>query len=352
MSLYKRLLLARKIVLSLPKRPPLWEIVAIQLIRAWGMISLFFERLIFTDHILKEPIIIIGMPRTGTTFIHRWLHKNEVGVGRELWQILFPSRIQQWMIKPVLPFLESFSPTRHHPLSIHKSGLQEIEVDEAGILLHHFDGFFLYAFILAHAEDDLLNLVDPQMDSRLREDWRWYQQLWKEDKSPVLAKIFGCGAQVPLLLELQPDARLIYTIRDPRESIPSTLSLLRAVLNARFGFSSLPKIKQQRYYRRITKSLLMLQRRFWTDWHEHRFDRDRVFLLEHRAVKLHFEEQIQELLSWLGVDVTEELKSSILLQAKSQTTFKSKHHYALEEFGLDPLELEAQAEWIKNIRTI
>ena len=144
MSLIKRLLLARSIVLRLPKTPPIWELAAIQVLRLWGRISLYLEQIFLKRAELESPIVIIGMPRTGTTFLHRWLHKNGVGVGRELWQIIFPSRLQQWLMRPLIPFLESLSPTRHHPSNIHKSGLREIEVDEAGILLHHFDGLFLY----------------------------------------------------------------------------------------------------------------------------------------------------------------------------------------------------------------
>ena len=352
MSLIKRLLLARSIVLKLPQRPPMWELMAIQGLRIWGHVCLYLERIFLKKEKLEKPIVIIGMPRTGTTFLHRWLHRNGVGVGRELWQILFPSRLQQWMIRPMLPFLESFSPTRHHPSKIHKSGLKEVEVDEAGILLHHFDGFFLYAFVLAHAEEDLLELVDPRSRPRLREDWKWYTQLWSGVQGkPVLAKIFGCGSQVSTLLELQPDARLVYTIRDPRESIPSTLSLLRAVLDARFGLSQCSAEVQKRYYRRLSRALLELQRRFWEDWHQKRFDRGQVFLLEHRSLKIDFEQQITDLLNWLGVELTEDLRQSILEQVQTQKAFKSVHRYTAEEFGLDPMELEAQAEWINKIRT-
>ena len=352
MSLIKRLLLARSIVLRLPLRPPLWELIGIQFLRVWGQLSLVLERFFLKSPALKEPIVIMGMPRTGTTFLHRWLHHNDVGTGRELWQILFPSRMQQWMVRPLLPFLEVLSPTRHHPIKIHKSGLREIEVDEAGILLHHFDGFFLYAFILAHAEEELLELIDPNIKSRLREDWLWYKQLWSGvNQKPVLAKIFGCGSQVPLLLELQPDARLIYTIRDPRESIPSTLSLLRAVLDARFGFCRLSTEVQGRYYRRLTHALLELQRRFWLDWHNRCFDRSRVFLLDHQALRSDFKTKMTELLTWLDIDLTEDLQRNILDQARAQTAFKSGHRYSVEEFGLDPGELEAQAEWINTIRT-
>ena len=47
---------------------------------------------------LKSPIIIVGNPRSGTTFLHRYLVKNGIGTGSQLWQMLYPSIILQKMI--------------------------------------------------------------------------------------------------------------------------------------------------------------------------------------------------------------------------------------------------------------
>ena len=37
----------------------------------------------------REPIILIGPPRTGTTFLHRFLHDNDIGRGPKLWEMMF-----------------------------------------------------------------------------------------------------------------------------------------------------------------------------------------------------------------------------------------------------------------------
>ncbi len=351
MSLRSRLLLARTILKQLPKRPPLWEILGIQLLRIFGWLGQLLDGFLFTNSAIQRPIILIGLPRTGTTFLHRWLDHNGIGEGRQLWHILFPSQIQQLIVRPFLFLMEPLSPTRHHPPEIHKSGLQEVEVDEAGTLIHHFDGFFLYAFLLAHADEELLELVDPQKRPRLKKEWEWYSKLWRTAEGQVVvAKIFGLGAQVPELLKLQPDVRLIYTCRSPVESIPSTLSLLRAVLGARFGFDDLSKDHQKRYYRRVARALLELQRRFWEDWEAERFDRKRVFLLEQSQLKEEFKESMSALLSWLEVEPSEKLRKAIEAQEAEQRVFKSRHRYQLEEFGLTRAELEAQEEWIKELR--
>ena len=43
--------------------------------------------------IIDKPIIIVGNPRSGTTFLQRFLVKNGFGQGSQLWQMIYPSII-------------------------------------------------------------------------------------------------------------------------------------------------------------------------------------------------------------------------------------------------------------------
>ena len=44
---------------------------------------------------ITKPIMIVGNPRSGTTFIHRYLVDSKIGTGNQLWQMLYPSIILQ-----------------------------------------------------------------------------------------------------------------------------------------------------------------------------------------------------------------------------------------------------------------
>ena len=68
---------------------------------------IFFPSLI--NKKIKNPIIIVGNPRSGTTFLHRYLIKNNIGAGSQLWQLIYTSVTLQKIIRPVLPILEYFS---------------------------------------------------------------------------------------------------------------------------------------------------------------------------------------------------------------------------------------------------
>ena len=92
---------------------------------------------------INHPILIVGNPRSGTTFLHHYLTSHRLGTGSQLWQMLYPSVVLQKIIRPFLPFLEKVSPTHHHSTAAHKTSLQSFEKDDASILFRYLDGFFL-----------------------------------------------------------------------------------------------------------------------------------------------------------------------------------------------------------------
>ena len=83
--------------------------------------------------------MIVGNPRSGTTFLHRYLVRNHIGVGSQLWQMIYPSIIIQKLIRPFLPLLEKVSPTRHHSTAAHATSLQSVETDDAALFFRFFD---------------------------------------------------------------------------------------------------------------------------------------------------------------------------------------------------------------------
>jgi len=60
----------------------------------------------------SRPIVIVGNPRTGTTFLQRLLSDEGFGAGMELFLMLYPSLTIQKLLKPFLPLLEKLKRTR------------------------------------------------------------------------------------------------------------------------------------------------------------------------------------------------------------------------------------------------
>ena len=88
---------------------PLLMGVLLFLLRIIVQIGMFFDYIFFPFKIhnkIKKPIVIVGNPRSGTTFLHRYLVNNKIGSGSQLWQLIYTSASLQKIIKPILPILE------------------------------------------------------------------------------------------------------------------------------------------------------------------------------------------------------------------------------------------------------
>ena len=306
------------------------------------------DRLIFPNAFsscIQNPIMIVGNPRSGTTFLHRYLVKNGIGVGSQLWQMLYPSIILQKMIKPLLPLLEKVSPTRHHSTAAHKTSLQSVETDDVAIFFRYMDGFFLYGFILSWAEENLFSWVDPLERDTSDRDYKWLKSIWLRNQfmansNRTVGKLFSLSSNLPKFLKQFPDSKILYIIRDPLSVIPSGLSLVTGVLDKRFGFWNLPIEKRSHFINRLYHGLVQLLLRFHSDWISEKIDKSKVMIVPFDRMMGDFDNLMGEILEFANHDPSDELKKDILETADKQRKFKSEHKYDLEKFGLNALQIQ------------
>jgi LPS sulfotransferase NodH len=294
---------------------------------------------------LGPPVVIAGNPRSGTTFLQRFLVDTGVGCGREVWQMTYPSLTQQALLRPLLPWLEAVAPTRWHTSAAHETGLTFVEADDVASLFSSNDGFFLYAFFLAHHEHDLLDEFDPA-NRDPSEDFARLEQLWRRsqvahESDRVVAKLFGVGACAPAFLAHFPAAHMLYMARDPRSTIPSCLSLVTSVLDAGFGFWSMPENHRRRYLDRLYRGLVLLLERFATDWTDGHIDPTRVTVVPFPRLMNDFDTLLFEVLERIGHPPGAALRARVVAQAETQRRFHSTHRYDLSRFGLTEAQVLA-----------
>ncbi|MCK6507071.1 sulfotransferase [Myxococcota bacterium] len=289
---------------------------------------------------IKAPIILVGNPRTGTTFLQRFLTDHNIGCSMELYRMVYPSLLLQTVLKPLLPVLEAVSPAKYHKPEVHETSLSKVETDDAAMISRYFDGFFVYGFFLAFDQDDLLPQFDPKVrDTSVRDfDWLyglWQRNLYAHKADRVVAKLFSLAPRLPQFLKRYPDARILYMARDPLEIFPSGMSLVTGVLDEAFGFWKLPDATKQQWFDRLYAGFVLLLQRFHDDWQSGAIPRESVYIVRYDRMMAEFDTVMGEMLPFLGHEPDEKLRADIEKLAAKQRAYKSKHKYDLAKFNLD-----------------
>jgi hypothetical protein len=325
----------------------------LRLVVAFGMMldHIFFGSKLRKAKVVR-PIIIVGTPRSGTTFIHRYLTDElEVGTGLQLFRGLYPSMTLQVFIKPLLPFLEKFSPTRYHSKDAHDTGLTKVETDDSSIFLRYLDGIFFYCFLLSFDETDHVDFVDPRKRDTSARDFAWIRRVWRANLAAtggnrVVAKMFTASLRLPELFKTFPDAYVLYTVRDPLAVMPSTMSLVTTPLENKFKFWSLPEDVRNRFLSRMYKGNMLLYRGFYDHLKAGAFDRNKVFMVPYERMMQDFDGLMEELLPFIGETMSDERRAMIKATADKQRARVSKHKYSLERFGLDADQIRQDCAFV------
>ena len=198
--------------------------------------SLEFDRLIeahpeIEQEQIKRPLFVIGWPRTGTTLLQRLLCLHREARFIPVWEaysILVEERARspdlaarRRRARRALSFLKWIAPDLS---AIHPLGLDD--PDECYHLFRNYSAMpagWDFAYLPSY--------------------WKWFegqsavpayqlhkQQLqilqWRQGRGHWVLKSPQHLAGLPALMEVYPDARIIFTHRDPVEAIPSYCSLV------------------------------------------------------------------------------------------------------------------------------
>jgi len=321
---------------------PLFVALLFALLRALVWLGMRLDPLLFPrlrQTRAERPIVLVGNPRTGTTFLQRFLVEEGFGTGMELFLMLYPSLLLQRLLRPLLPALEKLSPARFHSSAAHHTSLSSVETDDVGLLFRYLDGFFLYGFFLSFDEQDLLPAVDPRLRDTSQRDFAWLDELWRRslvlhERQRNVAKLFSLAARLPAFLNSFPHAQILYMVRDPLEVIPSSMSLLTGVLDKAFGFWAMPEPVRAQWLERMYGAWILLLRRFHEDWLGGAIERERVFIVRYDRMMTDFERLMEEMCLFLGHELTPGLRSSVQKRAHKQKNYTSEHQYDLERFAL------------------
>jgi hypothetical protein len=320
------------------------------LIQALHWIGFFLDECLFRDYRrvkITEPLFVLGIPRSGTTFLHHVLSQDSQFTTFQTWECLFaPSvaerhlwaalaRLDRWLGRPfgrLLAFAEGrvFSQLQ----GVHTTALMAPEEDYL-TLIPIFACFILVLPFPCSGFTWQMGTFDrdmPEAERRLvmsfyRASLQKHLHFHGAEKR-LLSKNASFAPLVGALQQTFPDCRIICCMRDPLETVPSQLSALRDGL-ALFGndpdetgFRQQLMTQLTFYYHNLLTKLVSCPKN------------QRVFISA-RSLKSNLKPALTLAYARLGITLTDEMSSRLETADGESKQYTSGHRYALADFGLN-----------------
>ncbi len=316
--------------------------------------QLFFPS--FRDQKIETPVFIMGHPRSGSTFLHRFLHSTDEFVCFRFWEILFPSLTARKLMTPfMLKRIRHGRSVVLPPETGHEQNLESVEEEELLFFKYLNTQFILPMTPLAFSDvpcDDLVFADQLQPGRLVAESMRYLRTCFQKQilwtgKKQIIANMNYSAMRLQGLLKEFPDAKVIYLIRSPYETIASHLTLHYHVIDYNWGIDSIPKEKLSQYfehrYRYNVAYYLYVEHLIETGV----LDSSRTLVLGYDSMKTSFQEMMHQLFDFIGVEMSNAFRIKVKQQDMAQRRYRPIHkNFELEWFGLSRKRVSLDLECI------
>jgi hypothetical protein len=291
---------------------------------------------------VEAPLVIVGLPRTGTTLLQNLLARDPANRCPALWELRAPAappdapddwaQHQRAQTDELLDFIYTSAPSFKliHPMHTDAP-------DECSWLMRNTFASLVNAFS-HHAPsyaDWFLDLEHGAMVQHYGSLKRQLQAiLWRRPGARLVLKDPHHLANLPALLEIFPDARVVHTHRAMSEAVPSAASLCAALTSIGAQGPDEPKIG--RYVARILDKVMARM----TQARDHLpassfFDLRYLDLIRDPVGKA------LEVETWAGRPPGPEAEAAMRAWLADNAQHKhGRHRYTPAQYGLDPDALE------------
>ncbi len=305
-------------------------------------IGFFLDEIFFRNYRrveIKEPLFVTGIPRSGTTFIHRTLSRDtEQFTTFRTWEaILAPSITERKLIRAISWCDKRIGCPLHRQLdhltnkltggfaNIHEVGLKAPEEDYLSLL--PVGGCFILVLALP-ASRSLWQLgrFHEIPDEQRAILVKFYKACLQKhlycagtDKR-LLSKNAAFGSWLPDLRITFPDARYIFCIRSPGKALSSQLSSLRSGLEF---FGTMPaadvvSLELQTVFAHVYRILLDETQSFLID---------RLAIIDQSQLKQGTSELLESSLRQLCIPITDNLIKILAEAGEESQKHKSGHKH-------------------------
>ena len=210
---------------------------------------------LFLDYILvpefekakvKEPIFIMGVNRSGTTFFHKLISKSNQFSTSKTWDLIIPSLSLRKFLSILSYTLRYFKIDQIEKKNKgHQVKLDNVEEDEMLLFIHKLDSLWVSNHLvpwlkfdsttkqfIKHVYRDNSKNENRNIRSMLFCKDFFQRQAFLNKNRPHLSKSNPFIFKIDSILRVFPDAKFVFLVRDPLDTIPSYFSLQE---NVKFG---------------------------------------------------------------------------------------------------------------------
>lgn len=292
---------------------------------------------------IERPLFILGLPRSGTTFLHNLLSQDPSSRWLHLWELFNPSPPPDYNTRESDPRIakaqkrvasyKSLAPQLSAAHYLNPKGPEECNVlfehDLVSLL------FELRANIPSYSEwlsdQDLLASYQYYRQQLQLLAWKWSGKYWLL-KAPVHL------GYLSTLMTVFPDARIIYNYRDPLKIIPSMCSLCALVRGI--------------YTDRVDAKTIG---QHWFNWSSNVIERSmpmrktvpsqQIYDLNYLNLLADPIGTVRQIYDYFGYAFTEVFEENIKRYLAENPQYKhGVHRYSLEQFGLEPMKVRQKFE--------
>ena len=297
---------------------------------------------------IQAPVFITGVPRSGTTFLHRVLAADPQFTTFSTWECLFaPSIVQKKIINAIARLdarlggtlkrlIDKITAMATQSLNdIHSTQLDAPEEDYfvfmplllCFILVVVFPGSE-FIWRMGFFDRKMSTAEKRRLMSYYRACLQKHLYVYGEEKT-LLSKNASFASLVHSLADEFPDARFIYCLRDPQETLPSQLSSLRGAMLACGNDPDSPQFRDRMvellsfYYANLLQSISQAK------------DGTRQSVVDMEALKSDLQSAIKKIYLQLALTVSPAFQSTLSVEAHQASHFRSQHTYSARQFGYD-----------------
>lgn len=296
---------------------------------------------------VHKPLFIVGVPRSGTTFLHRFMSADtEHFTTFSLWElILAPTITQRKMIQGlgVLDRLAGGPARRMIDLlerrafsgldAIHKISLSDPEEDYFALAPIYACFLMILPFPFPDTLGYLAFFDDAADDAHKERIMAFYKTCLQRHlyvhgtEKILLSKNVSFGPMVQTLARAFPDCRIVGTVRNPEDAVPSHISSMME------GAALFDNDVQGDTFR---DQMIEVQRYAYTHLAEvlPRLPEDRCTILTMESLQNNLHDVITALYERFGYTMTPAFDWYLRLETRKQQSYKSGHHYDLAAYNL------------------